>query len=42
MKIIAEEAGGCYMDLAGGSSIYTGSCLITNRHLKADLSDYLS
>lgn len=36
MKIIAEEAGGCYMDLAGGSSIYTGSCLITNRHLKAD------
>ncbi|MBU6454637.1 MAG: histidinol phosphate phosphatase [Cyanobacteria bacterium REEB67] len=30
MKIIVEEAGGCFIDLSGGSSIYTGSCLVTN------------
>jgi histidinol-phosphatase len=33
MKIIVEEAGGCFIDLSGGNSIYTGSCLVTNRHL---------
>jgi len=33
MKIIVEEAGGCFSDLSGGDSIYTGSCLVTNRHL---------
>ena len=33
MKIIVEEAGGCFSDLSGGQSIYTGSCLVTNRHL---------
>ena len=30
MKIIVEEAGGQFSDLAGGKSIYTGSCLISN------------
>jgi histidinol-phosphatase len=33
MKIIVEEAGGCFIDLSGGSSIYPGSCLVTNWHL---------
>jgi histidinol-phosphatase len=33
MKIIVEEAGGSFVDLSGGNSIYTGSCLVTNRHL---------
>ncbi|MBS1991388.1 MAG: histidinol phosphate phosphatase [Cyanobacteria bacterium SZAS LIN-3] len=33
MKILVEEAGGCFSDLSGGESIYTGSCLVTNRHL---------
>jgi histidinol-phosphatase len=30
MKIIVEEAGGRYCDLEGGSSIYKGSCLVSN------------
>jgi histidinol-phosphatase len=30
MKIIAEEAGGKYTDLEGGSSIYKGGCLVSN------------
>lgn len=30
MKIIAQEAGGRFSDLAGSSSIYTGDCLVTN------------
>ncbi len=30
MKVIAEEAGGRYADLQGGSSVYTGSCLVSN------------
>lgn len=29
-RILIKEAGGAYSDLAGGDSIYTGSCLITN------------
>jgi histidinol-phosphatase len=33
MKVIVEEAGGRYSDLSGGSSIYTGSCLISNGRL---------
>ncbi len=33
MKIIVQEAGGEYFDLAGGESIYTGSCLVANRLL---------
>jgi histidinol-phosphatase len=30
MKILVEEAGGRYSDLSGGSSIYQGSCLVSN------------
>jgi histidinol-phosphatase len=30
MKIIVEEAGGRYSDLHGGTSIYTGGCLVSN------------
>jgi histidinol-phosphatase len=33
MKIIVEEAGGVFTDLAGGASVYNGSCLITNKSL---------
>lgn len=33
VKIIAQEAGGCYYDLNGGQSVYTGDCLITNGSL---------
>jgi histidinol-phosphatase len=29
-RILITEAGGIYSDLAGGQSIYTGNCLITN------------
>lgn len=30
MKVIVEEAGGRFSDLAGGDSIYTGDCLVSN------------
>jgi histidinol-phosphatase len=30
MKILAQESGGRYSDLAGGDSIYVGDCLISN------------
>lgn len=33
MKIIVEEAGGCFFDLDGGDSVYSGSCMVTNRNL---------
>lgn len=33
MKIIVEEAGGLFFDLAGGHSVYQGSCVIGNKHL---------
>jgi histidinol-phosphatase len=33
MKILVEEAGGCFFDLDGGDSIYPGSCLVTNKLL---------
>jgi histidinol-phosphatase len=32
-RILITEAGGTYSDLAGGKSIYTGNCLVTNRVL---------
>lgn len=32
-RVLTTEAGGAYSDLAGGDSIYTGSCLITNKVL---------
>jgi histidinol-phosphatase len=39
MKIIVEEAGGCFVDLEGGDSIYTGSCLITNKLLRDEFKN---
>lgn len=36
MKILVEEAGGVYLDLEGGSSVYTGNCLITNKALEKE------
>lgn len=33
MKILVEEAGGIFLDLAGGHSVYQGSCVIANKHL---------
>ena len=36
MKIIVQEAGGCFFDLSGGDSIYPGSCMVTNRNLMGD------
>lgn len=33
MKILALESGGIYDDLSGGASIYTGSCLVSNKSL---------
>lgn len=41
MKILIEEAGGVYSDLAGGSSIYTGSCLVTNKALHNEFLELL-
>jgi histidinol-phosphatase len=41
MKILAEEAGGRYSDLAGGTSIYTGSCLVSNGILHDQVLDLL-
>lgn len=42
MKILAEEAGGRYSDLEGGTSIYTGNCLVTNGLLHDELLGHLS
>lgn len=33
MKILVSEAGGKYLDLDGGSSIYQGSCVVANQNL---------
>src|SRR4030095_10907235 len=33
MKIITEQAAGRFSDLAGGQSVYTGSCLVSNEPL---------
>lgn len=40
MKVLILEAGGCYHDLAGGDSIYTGNCLITNRLLSKQMLSF--
>ncbi len=40
MKIVVEEAGGVFMDLAGGQSVYQGSCLIANAHLADEFRSY--
>jgi histidinol-phosphatase len=39
MKILAEESGCKYCDLAGGESIYTGNCVITNPFLYNQVLD---
>ncbi|MBI4534293.1 MAG: inositol monophosphatase [Candidatus Melainabacteria bacterium] len=41
MKIIVEEAGGTFSDLAGGKSIYTGNCLVSNGVLHKKFLDPL-
>jgi len=33
MKIIIEEAGGAFVDLAGGHSVYQGGCIVSNQLL---------
>ncbi len=33
MKILVEEAGGCFVDLAGGHSVYQGGCIVSNAPL---------
>lgn len=42
MKIIAEEAGGKYSDLAGGTSIYKGSCLVSNSLIHEEILQLLA
>lgn len=42
MKIIVEEAGGTFSDMAGGKSIYLGDCLITNGHLEKAFTQLLA
>jgi histidinol-phosphatase len=42
MKIIAHESGGVYSDLAGGGSIYTGDCLVSNSLLHASFLQLLT
>jgi histidinol-phosphatase len=37
MKVIIEEAGGRYSDLDGESSIYKGSCLVSNGHVHNEI-----
>lgn len=37
MKILVEEAGGVFFDLAGGHSVYQGSCVIGNKHLAREI-----
>jgi histidinol-phosphatase len=40
-KIIVEEAGGCYSDFAGTPSIYTGSAVISNGRVHAEVVNIL-
>jgi histidinol-phosphatase len=42
MKIIIEEAGGTFSDMAGGKSIYLGDCLVTNGHLEKAFAELLT
>lgn len=41
MKILVEEAGGKFSDLAGGQSVYQGSCVITNSPLAQEFKNTL-
>jgi len=42
LKILAQESGGVYSDLNGADSIYTGNCLVTNRHLYREVMSIFS
>lgn len=39
IKILAQESGGCFSDLKGGSSIYSRDCLVSNHLLHRELLD---
>jgi histidinol phosphatase-like enzyme (inositol monophosphatase family) len=41
LKIIVEEAGGVYLNLDGGKSIYAGNCIICAPGLEAEVRDLL-
>jgi len=41
MKILVEESGGRFSDLAGGNSIYSGSCLVSNGLVHAEIESML-
>lgn len=42
MKIIVEEAGGTFVDLAGGHSVYQGGCIVSNKLLANEFKSILS
>jgi histidinol phosphatase-like enzyme (inositol monophosphatase family) len=41
MKIIVEEAGGAFVDLAGGHSVYQGGCIVSNKKLAHEFKKIL-
>ncbi len=41
MKILAQEAGGVFFDLAGGQSVFQGSCVIANQAIGKSLKEFL-
>jgi len=41
MKILAQESGGCFSDLQGGSSIYSRNCLVSNQLIHQKILDIL-
>lgn len=41
MKIIVEEAGGTFVDLLGGQSVYQGSCIASNKKLASEFKRIL-
>jgi histidinol-phosphatase len=41
MKIIVEEAGGIFVDLAGGKSVYQGGCIVSNTLLAQEFKNTL-
>ncbi len=41
MKILVEEAGGVFFDLAGGESVFQGSCVIANKPIGKSLREFL-
>lgn len=41
MKILAQESGGCFSDLEGGSSIYSRNCLVSNQLIHQEILDII-